>query len=86
MSSGSQNTNVITVSFPYTGSEVLFKYRSSGGSLSMHNIYLPSYKSIEVEVRLKELDKAVALSMAKSEMATTIELIKQNNPVPTCPV
>lgn len=76
---GTQNMHVITVSFPCTGSEELFNYRINGGSLPMKNIYLPSYKSISIEVQLKELDKAAALSMAKSEMATTIELISQNN-------
>jgi hypothetical protein len=77
---GSQNINVITVSFSFTGSEELFNYRTSGESLSMSSIYLPSYNSIVVEVQLKELSKVEALTMAKSEMRTTFELIKQNNP------
>ncbi len=46
----------------------------------MLEIYQPSYHTIPVEVQLKELDKTKALAEAKHEMATTFELIKQNNP------
>lgn len=53
---------------------------TSGGSLSMHNIYLPSYNSISLDVQLAELNKEKALAKAKEEMATTLEVINQNNP------
>lgn len=75
-----QSINIITVEFSYTGSRELFDYRSGSGSLTMRRIYEPSYNTIPVEVELKELDKATALSNAKDEMATTLQLIKLNNP------
>ena len=77
---GQRTMNVITVEFPFTGSAELFNYRSNGGSLSMHNIYLPSYNSISLDVQLAELNKEKALAKAKEEMATTLEVINQNNP------
>lgn len=78
---GPQNRNVISISFPFTGSEELFNHRAGGQSLAMNRIYLPSYRSIDIEVELKDLDKSAALSMATAEIATTRELINQNNPV-----
>ncbi|MGI8636062.1 MAG: hypothetical protein ACR2KZ_11740, partial [Segetibacter sp.] len=76
---GPQTIQVITVEFPYTGSEELFNYRT-GESLSMGHIYEPSYRAISVEVQLPQLNKEQALSKAKQEMSITFELIRQNNP------
>lgn len=76
---GSQMVNVITVEFSYTGSSELFSYRVSNQSLTVDRIYNPFYNTIEVKV--SQLDKNQALSEAKNKLATTKQLIQQNNSV-----
>jgi hypothetical protein len=77
---GERAVNIVTVSFPVTGSHELFEYRASGGSLTMRNIYTPDYNSISMEIQVAALDKAQVLAQANDEISTTKELIAQNNP------
>jgi hypothetical protein len=77
---GQRKFEVVTVEFPFTGSEELFNFRASGIALTMGSVYLPSYNTISIDVQLQQLNKDVALNSANSEIALTKELIKQNNP------
>jgi hypothetical protein len=78
---GQQAVNIVTVSFPITGSSDLFEYRASGASLTMSNIYAPEYNSITLDIEVPALDKAQVLATANKELETTRSLILQNNPI-----
>lgn len=70
----------ITVSYPYSGSDEVFQFRSLEGAFPIASIYTPSYNTIDVEVELQSLDKTEALNKANEEMKTTFLLIEKNNP------
>lgn len=76
---GPQQFNIVSVAFPCKGSRELFEYRGTG-SLTIAQIYPPDGDQIVIEVILDKLDKAAATTGAMSEIRTTKELIKMNNP------
>lgn len=70
----------VTVDFPFSGSSEVLQYRANGQSLSIDNIYQVGGRAITVEVELRQLDKTEALTQAKKLIATTLQLVEQNNP------
>ena len=77
---GQRSINIVTVGYPFTGSEEVFCYRGNGSSLAMASIFLPESNMIEVEVQLPSVTKDAAINAANRSMETTHALIAQNNP------
>ena len=70
---------IVTVSFPVTGSHELFHYRANGGSFTLRDIHTPSYNEISMDIEMQTLDKAQAFAEAEKELEATRQLIAQNN-------
>ncbi len=76
---GSQNVNIVTVEFPFEGSEELFQYMASGVPLTMGRFYQPSGNRVSIEVTITALDKTAVIAAAKEKMSATFDLINANN-------
>ena len=70
---------MVTVDFPFEGSEELFQYMPSGVGLTMGRFYQPSGNRVSVQVTVTALDKNAVITEAKNKMSATFELINANN-------
>jgi len=76
---GPQQVFIITVDFPFSGSNELFGVMPSNVMYTSGRVYQPYGNSISIEVTLTQLDKEKALSEARGAMDATKSLIKANN-------
>lgn len=76
---GPQEVFIITVVFPFTGSNELFGYNPNGVSVVSGRVYQPSGSKISVEVQLAELNKEKALSEARGLMEATKSIVEANS-------
>ena len=77
---GQQQVKIVTVEFPFTGSNELFGVSPDSVSFSDPTIYLPIGNSVPVEIVVEKLDKEEVLQKANKAMSLTKELIKDINP------
>jgi hypothetical protein len=76
---GTQDIFIVTVDFPFSGSNELFEITPINVSYTMGRIYQPYGNSVSIEVTLTELNKEKALSEARGIMEATKSLVEANN-------
>ncbi len=78
---GNRTVFIVTVSFEFSGSTELFKFKPSSYSYgnSYPNIFQPYSNSIEIEVELFQLDKSIILNEARNKIRMTQDFVENNN-------
>ena len=81
---GRRTVNIITISFPITGSEELFALKPMNFTFSLSSnlrVYQPTGTTVTIEIESFDLNKDNALIEAQKEIQLTRNVVENNNNV-----